>query len=89
MQTSFAERAYHAACAAEANRAYRSALACNDLLTLDEARFLKACIGQEDWTRLVEDRFDEVGWPEDDLDTAWLDEAGAVTWEVFKSWRAA
>jgi hypothetical protein len=38
---------------------------------------------------MIESAFEEYGWPDDRLDTAWLNEAGRATWEIFTAWRAS
>lgn len=84
-----AERAYHGNCAERAASERRAAEACNEILTLRQADFALACLRQNpvEAIALVEDLFDTHGWPDDDLDTAWLDAAGRVTWGLFKAYR--
>ena len=84
------EHEYNAACAERARDDRRAAEACNAILTLRQADFALACIRQnaDEAVGLVEDLFDTHGWPSDDLDTAWLDDAGRVTWELFTAYRA-
>ena len=36
---------------------------------------------------LAETAFEAYGWPSDQLDTAWLDDAGRVTFAVFQAYR--
>ena len=85
-----AEREYHDNCAERAASERRAAEACNEILTLRQADFALACFWQNpvEAIALVEDLFDAHGWPSDDLDTAWLDDAGRVTWELFKAYRS-
>lgn len=89
MTTLYTERAYHDNCAERAASERRAAEACNDILTLRQADFALACLRQNpvEAIALVEDLFDTHGWPDDDLDTAWLDDAGRVTWELFQAYR--
>ena len=84
------EHEYNAACAERAASERRAAEAANDILTLRQADFALACMRQnaDEAVGLVEDLFDTHGWPSDDLDTAWLDDAGRVTWELFTAYRA-
>lgn len=83
------EREYEDACAQEARNARMAAQSCNAILTLRQADFALACMRQnaDEAVGLVEDLFDAHGWPSDDLDTAWLDDAGRVTWELFTAYR--
>lgn len=85
------EREYHDDCALEARNARMAADACNNILSLTQADFALACMQQAptESIGMVEDLFDQNGWPDDRLDTAWLDDAGRITWAVFKAWRAA
>jgi hypothetical protein len=84
------EREYENDCALEARNARMAAEACNYILTRRQAEFALDCIQQapNESMYLVEDLFDTHGWPSDDLDTAWLDDAGRVTWELFTAYRA-
>ena len=84
------EREYEDDCALEARSARMAAEACNEILTLRQADFALACLRQNpaESIALVEDLFDTHGWPSDDLDTAWLDEAGRITWELFRAYRS-
>ena len=90
-QTTYAERAYNASCAETARTQRQAAEACNEILTLAQADFVMACIKQNlaESFELVERLFDQEGWPNDDLDTAWLDEAGRVTWAIYRAYRSA
>lgn len=85
------EQEYDDDCALEARSARMAAEACNDIMTLRQADFALACMQQAptESVGMVEDLFDAHGWPDDRLDTAWLDDAGRITWAVFKAWRAA
>ena len=85
-----AEREYHDNCAERAASERRAAEAANEILTLRQADYALACLRQNpaESIALVEDLFDTHGWPDDDLDTAWLDDAGRVTWELFKAYRS-
>ena len=84
------EHEYNAACAERERDDRWAAEACNAILTLRQADFALACMRQnaDEAVGLVEDLFDTHGWPSDDLDTAWLDDAGRVTWELFTAYRA-
>jgi hypothetical protein len=84
------EQEYEDDCALEGRNARLAAEACNDILTLRQADFALACMRQNaaEAVGLVEDLFDTHGWPSDDLDTAWLSDAGRVTWELFKAYRS-
>jgi hypothetical protein len=90
-QTSFAERRFNAAAAERSNAERRAALACNELLTIAQANVLRlACDAlPEAAAHIAEQAFEAYGWPADQLDTAWLDEAGRVTWAIFKRYREA
>ena len=83
------EQEYEDDCAQEARNARLAAKSCNAILTLRQADFALACMRQDadEAVGLVEDLFDTHGWPSDDLDTAWLDDAGRVTWELFTAYR--
>lgn len=83
------EHEYHTACAAEANRLRRNALAINDILTETQAMTLRLAMDAmpEAAVYFAETAFEEYGWPADDLDTTFLDAAGRATWEVFCAWR--
>ena len=85
-----AERQYNDECVENAGELLGAALACNAILTLRQADFALACMRQnaDEAVGLVEDLFDTHGWPDDRLDTAWLDDAGRVTWELFTAYRA-
>ena len=84
------EHEYNAACAERAASERRAAEACNEILTLRQADFALACMRQnaDEAVGLVEALFVTPRWPSDDLDTAWLDDAGRVTWELFIAYRA-
>lgn len=84
-----AERTYNDSAALEARSARQAAETCNDILTLRQADFALACLRQNpaESIALVEDLFDTHGWPHDDLDQNWLDDAGRVTWELFQAYR--
>lgn len=85
-----AERDYNDRCAANARSARLAAEACNELLSLAQADFLLACVEQNpvDSIPLVESIFDEVGWPDTDLDENWLDDTGARVWKAYRMYRA-
>lgn len=83
------EREYEDDCALEARNARLAAEACNDILTVTQANVLRlACDAMpEAAPMLAEVAFEQYGWPHDEVDTAWLDDAGCVTWELFKAYR--
>ena len=85
------EREYENDCALEARNARLAAEACNDIFTVAQAKALQlACDALPIASVfMIESAFEEYGWPHDYLDTAWLDEAGRVTWEIFTAWRAS
>lgn len=84
------EREYEDDCALEARNARLAAEACNDILTVTQANVLKLAIDAmpEAGVFLAEVAFEQYGWPHDEVDTAWLDEAGRITWELFRAYRA-
>lgn len=84
------EQEYHDDCALEGRNARLAAEACNDILTARQADFALACLRQnaDEAVALVESLFDTHGWPADDLDQNWLDDAGRVTWELFQAYRS-
>lgn len=90
-QTSFAQRRYEAAAAERSNAERRAALACNELLTIAQANVLKLAMDglPEAAAQIAEQAFEAYGWPADAVDTAWLDEAGRITWAIFKRYREA
>lgn len=89
-QTTLAERAYNDACALEARTAKQLAEAANEILTLTQANVLRLAMDAlpDAADMLAEHAFEAYGWPHDDLDTAWLNDAGRVTWAVFRAYRA-
>ena len=91
LQTTHSERQYAAATAERARDDKMAAQACNSILTLTQANVLKLAIDAlpELAIALAEEAFETYGWPDDRLDTAWLDDAGRVTWELFRAYRAA
>jgi hypothetical protein len=89
--TSFAERRQSAAAAERSNAERRAALAVNELLTIAQANVLKLAMDAmpEAAVLIAEQAFEAYGWPSDDLDANWLDDAGRVTWAVFQRYRSA
>jgi hypothetical protein len=87
--TSFAERRHNAAAAERSNADRRAALACNELLTLTQANVLRLAMDAlpEAAAEIAERAFEVYGWPADALETAWLDEAGRITWAVYRAYR--
>ena len=83
------EREYEDDCALEGRNARLAAEACNAILTLTQANVLKLAIDAmpEAAVFLAETAFETYGWPSDDLDAAWLDDAGRVTFAVFQAYR--
>jgi hypothetical protein len=84
------EREYDDDCALEARNARMAARACNDILTLTQATVLKLAIDAmpDAAPMLAETAFEAYGWPHDEVDTAWLDDAGRITWDIFGAYRA-
>ena len=84
------EQQYHDDCALDARNGQLAAIACNDILTLTQARVLRLAIDAmpEAAVVLAETAFEVYGWPDRDLDTAWLDEAGRATFDVFTLYSA-
>lgn len=80
---------YHASCASEAYKLRAAAEATNAILTLTQANVLKLSMDAmpEAAVFLAETAFEAYGWPSDDLDAAWLDDAGRVTFAVFQAYR--
>jgi hypothetical protein len=89
MQTTHAERAYHAATATRARTERLAAEACNDLLTGKEATALAIVLAAlpTEAAQIVEVIFESRGWPADDVDEAYLDGAGRVVWAAYQAWR--
>ena len=89
LQTTHNERQYAAATAERARDDKMAAQACNAILTLTQANVLRLAIDAmpEAAVFLAETAFEAYGWPSDQLDTAWLDEAGRVTFAVFQAYR--
>lgn len=85
------EQQYHDNCAAEARTGRQSALRCNGLLTVTQANVLRLAMDAmpEAAPLLAEVAFEEYGWPDRDLDTAWLDDAGWTVWAIFTLYSAA
>ena len=85
------EQEYEDDCALEARNGRLAAKSCNDILTLTQAQVLKLAMDAlpEAAAEIAERAFEAYGWPADQLDTAWLDEAGRVTWAIFKRYREA
>jgi hypothetical protein len=77
--------------AISARYAQQMAEACNDILTIAQANVLRLAMDAmpEAAVLIAEQAFEAYGWPHDDLDTAWLDEAGRITWAVFQRYRSA
>ena len=88
-QTTHNERQYAAATAERARDDKMAAQACNAILTLTQANVLRLAIDAmpEAAVFLAETAFEAYGWPSDDLDAAWLDDAGRVTFAVFQAYR--
>ncbi len=85
------EQEYEDDCALEARSARLAAQSCNDILTIAQANVLKLAMDAmpEAAVLIAEQAFEAYGWPADAVDTAWLDEAGRVTWAVFQRYRSA
>jgi hypothetical protein len=85
------EREYEEDCALEARSARLAAIACNDIFTLTQAKALQLACDALPLASvfMIESAFEEYGWPHDYVDTAWLNEAGRATWEIFTAWRAS
>jgi hypothetical protein len=85
------EQEYEDDCALEARNGRLAAKSCNDILTIAQANVLRLAMDAmpEAAAEIAERAFEAYGWPHDDLDTAWLDDAGRATWSVFKAWRAS
>lgn len=85
------EREYEDDCALEARNARLAAEACNDILTVTQANVLRLALDAmpEAAPMLAEVAFEAYGWPHDELDTAWLDEAGRTTWAIYRAYRSA
>jgi hypothetical protein len=85
------EQEYEDACALEARNGRLAAQACNEIFTLAQAKALQlACDALPvAAVYITEAAFEEYGWPHDDLDESWLDDAGRATWEIFTAWRKA
>ena len=85
------EQDYDNACAEEAQNSKQAARACNDIMSLAQASALKLAMDAlpQAGAFLAEAAFEEYGWPHDELDESWLNDAGRATWAVFKAWRAA
>ena len=85
------ETQYHDACADRADTERRAALACNELLSAQEA-FVLACIMDTygpTAPALIESIFEAHGWPADACDEAYLAGPGKVVWRAFVAYRAA
>jgi hypothetical protein len=85
------EQEYEDACILEGYAARMAAKACNAIFTLAQAKALQlACDALPvAAVYLTEAAFEEYGWPHDQLDESWLDDAGRATWAVFCAWRKA
>jgi hypothetical protein len=85
------EREYEDECWLEGRSARLAAQACNDILTLAQAKALElACDAMpEAAVMLAEQAFEAYGWPHDMLDGLYLDEAGRVTWAIYRAYRSA
>ena len=90
-QTTHNERQYAAASAERARDDKMAAQACNAILTLTQANVLKLAMDAmpEAAAQIAETAFEAYGWPDDRIDTAYLNEAGRATWAVFAAWRAS
>ena len=82
---------YEAACAERARDDRWAAEACNDIFTVAQAKALQLACDALPIAAvfMIESAFEEYGWPHDALDTAWLNDAGRATWEIFTAWRAS
>jgi len=80
---------YEDDCALEGRNARLAAQSCNAILNIIQANVLKLAIDAmpELAIALAEEAFETYGWPDERLDTAWLDDAGRVTWELFTAYR--
>ncbi len=85
------EREYEADCALEARTSRQAAEAVNAIFSLAQANVLALAMDAmpEAAVLLAEQAFEAYGWPADAVDTAWLDEAGRVTWAIFKRYQEA
>ena len=85
------EQEYEDDCALDGRNARQAALACNDIFTLAQAKALQLACDALPVAAvfMIESAFEEYGWPHDECDTAWLNEAGRATWEIFTAWRKA
>ena len=85
------EREYEDDCALEGRNARLAAEAVNDILTLTQANVLKLAMDAmpEAAAQIAETAFETYGWPDDRIDSAYLNEAGRATWAVFAAWRAS
>jgi len=83
------EQEYEDDCALEGRNARLAAKSCNDILTIAQANVLRLAMDAlpEAAALIAEQAFEAYGWPHDDLDTAWLDEAGRVTWAIYRAYR--
>jgi len=90
-QTSHAERRWRAECDQMERDARAHAEACNDILTVRQAYAVRDMITVFPAIRdqIMELVFEECGWPKRDLDEAYLDEAGLIVWNIYKSWGIA
>ena len=90
-QTTYDERQHNDSAAQEARSSRQAAEAVNAIFSLAQANVLRlACDAMpEVAVLLAEQAFEAYGWPADGVDTAWLDEAGRITWAIFKRYREA
>jgi hypothetical protein len=85
------EQEYEDDCALDARNGRLAAKSCNDILTIAQANVLRLAMDAmpEAAAEIAERAFEAYGWPHDDLDASWLDDAGRVTWAVFQRYRSA
>lgn len=83
------EAEYEADCALEARSARMAALAVNEMMTEAQAQVLLLAMSAfpAEAGQLAEVVFEAYGWPHDDLDASWLDQAGRATWAAFQAYR--
>ena len=85
------ERQHNTACALEARTQRQAAEAVNAIFSLAQANVLRLAMDAmpEVAVLLAEQAFEAYGWPSDQIDTAWLDEAGRTTWAIYRAYRSA
>jgi hypothetical protein len=85
------EREYEDECWLEGRSARLAAQSCNEIFSLAQANVLKLAMDAmpEVAVLLAEQAFEAYGWPSDQIDTAWLDEAGRTTWAIYRAYRSA